>query len=89
MTDAAWQRQHAIFEQMTLAVVECPIPIIAAVNGAAYGGGTELALACDFIYAGKRARFALTEVTLGSCRGRWAPRTSRGRRGCGGPRRRC
>ena len=65
MTDAAWQRQHAIFEQMTLAVVECPIPIIAAVNGAAYGGGTEIALACDFIYAARRARFALTEVTLG------------------------
>ena len=73
MTDADWQRQHAIFEQMTLAVVECPIPIIAAVNGAAYGGGTELALACDFIYAGKRARFALTEVTLGIMPGALGP----------------
>ena len=73
MTDADWQRQHAIFEQMTLAVVECPIPIIAAVNGAAYGGGTELALACDFIYAGRRARFALTEVTLGIMPGALGP----------------
>ena len=73
MTDAAWQRQHAIFEQMTLAVVECPIPIIAAVNGAAYGGGAEIALACDFIYAGKRARFALTEVTLGIMPGALGP----------------
>ena len=73
MTDAAWQRQHAIFEQMTLAVVECPIPIIAAVNGAAYGGGTEIALACDFIYAARRARFALTEVTLGIMPGALGP----------------
>ena len=73
MSDAAWQRQHAIFEQMTLAVVECPVPVIAAVNGAAYGGGTELALACDFIYAARRARFALTEVTLGIMPGALGP----------------
>ena len=73
MTDADWQRQHAIFEQMTLAVVECPVPIIAAVNGAAYGGGAEIALACDFIYAARRARFALTEVTLGIMPGALGP----------------
>lgn len=73
MTDADWRRQHAIFEQMTLAVVECPIPVIAAVNGAAYGGGAELALACDFIYAARRARFALTEVTLGIMPGALGP----------------
>ena len=73
MSDADWRRQHAIFEQMTLAVVECPIPIIAAVNGAAYGGGVEIALACDFIYAARRARFALTEVTLGIMPGALGP----------------
>lgn len=38
---------------------------IAAVNGAAFGGGTELALACDLRVAGPHARFALTEVRLG------------------------
>lgn len=65
MTDQAWARQHAIIEQMVRALLDCPVPIIAAVNGAAYAGGMELALGCDFVYAAQSARFALTEVTLG------------------------
>ena len=65
MTDAAWQAQHLVFERMLRAILACPIPIIAAVNGAAYGGGCEIAAAADFIYASDNTRFALTEVTLG------------------------
>ena len=65
MTDEAWQAQHAVFERMVRAIINCPLPVIAAVNGAAYGGGCELALAADFAYAADAARFALTEVTLG------------------------
>jgi enoyl-CoA hydratase/carnithine racemase len=65
MTDAQWLSQHAIFERMTRAVIACPIPLIGAINGAAYGGGCELAGMCDFVYASTAARFALTEVTLG------------------------
>jgi enoyl-CoA hydratase len=65
MGDEAWRSQHAIFERMLRALIGCPLPLIAAVNGAAYGGGCEIAAAADFVYASSSARFALTEVTLG------------------------
>ena len=65
MTRAQWTHQHEIFERMSWALVDLPLPVIAAINGHAYGGGLELALCCDFMYASSHARFALPEVTLG------------------------
>ncbi|MFM9850072.1 MAG: enoyl-CoA hydratase/isomerase family protein [Hyphomicrobiaceae bacterium] len=65
MTDEQWMSQHAIFERMLRALMSCPLPVMVAVNGAAYGGGCEFVAACDFVYASTNARFALTEVTLG------------------------
>jgi enoyl-CoA hydratase len=65
MTQAEWQAQHEIFERAFIALVECTLPVIAAVNGHAYGGGLEMALCCDFVYAVPGARFAQSETRLG------------------------
>jgi len=65
MSDETWAAQHLLFERMIRAFLGVPVPVLGAINGAAYAGGCELALCCDFLYAAEGARFALTEVTLG------------------------
>jgi enoyl-CoA hydratase/carnithine racemase len=65
MTDEAWAEQHKVFEAMARAQLAVPCPVIAAVNGAAMGGGCEMTLLSDFAYAADTARFGLPEVTLG------------------------
>jgi enoyl-CoA hydratase len=47
------------------AIEQLPVPTLAAVDGFALGGGLEVALACDLIYASGRAAFGLPEVSLG------------------------
>ena len=65
MTDEAWRAQHVIFEAAAARLVRCPVPVIAAVEGFAMGGGCELAVLSDFIVASETAVFAVPEVTLG------------------------
>ena len=65
MSREQWVRQHEIFERQYWTLIDLSVPVIAAVNGHAYAGGFETVLSCDFAYAAKGARFALTEVSLG------------------------
>ena len=69
MSDEAWRAQHLIFEQGAARVLHCPVPVIAAVEGFAMGGGCELAVLSDLIVASETAVFAVPEVTRGIFQG--------------------
>ena len=75
--DIAWMKGHAthnrderiagsqLVADMLWAVYDCPKPVIARVNGAAFGGGVGLVCAADVTVAAQSARFALSEVRIG------------------------
>jgi len=65
MSDQAWRAQHQLIEEAFLSVKDFALPVIAAVEGHAHGGGLELALMSDFIIASGQARLSLPEVKRG------------------------
>lgn len=52
-------------ERLWAPIEQCPIPVVAAINGYAYGGGCELAMLADILIAGKSASFCQPEISIG------------------------
>jgi enoyl-CoA hydratase/carnithine racemase len=64
-TNGGRRRDQRGFEELIGALENVPVPTVAAVHGAALGGGFELALACDMIVAADTATFGMAEASLG------------------------
>jgi enoyl-CoA hydratase len=73
MTKEDWLRQRQAFDRTLYTVRQLRKPILAAVNGIAYGGGCELAQSTDFIIASESATFGQPEAMLGLAAGGGSP----------------
>jgi enoyl-CoA hydratase len=73
MTKEDWLRQRQAFDRTLYTVRQLRKPILAAVNGIAYGGGCELAQSTDFIIASENATFGQPEAMLGLAAGGGSP----------------
>ena len=65
MSVEAWSAHHAHLEDLADTLWQFPLPVLAAVEGYAFGGGAELAMLADFIVASSSASFSLPEATRG------------------------
>ena len=73
MTKEDWLRQRQDFDRTLYTVRQLRKPVLAAVNGTAYGGGCELAQSTDFIIASENATFGQPEAMLGLAAGGGSP----------------
>lgn len=65
MDRAANERDSLLLADLMAAIDRCPKPVLALVQGAAFGGGVGLVACCDIVIASTRASFSLSEVRLG------------------------
>ena len=73
MTKEDWLRQRQDFDRTLYTLRELRKPIFAAVNGVAYGGGSEIAQSTDFIIASENASFGQPESMIGLAAGGGSP----------------
>jgi enoyl-CoA hydratase len=73
MTKEDWLRQRQDFDRTLYTVRQLRKPVFAAVNGIAYGGGSELAQSTDFIIASENATFGQPEAMIGLSAGGGSP----------------
>ena len=73
MTKEDWLRQRQAFDRTLYTLRELRTPIFAAVNGVAYGGGSEIAQSTDFIIASDNATFGQPEAMIGLSAGGGSP----------------